>query len=134
MSNAKSLPTLARLSSLPPSSSTRVAAQPQKCPIPGCNMTFQEGTHGWAKHVSSLTTHPYWEVKITDETQRRDAFRVAFPRFFDHIRTRPVASSTMPPSSVSVTVPTLPVAEAPLTREDLKALFREVLREAIDKL
>ena len=134
--NSKSLSNLARLSSVPapsnvgdtiPSSGT--AQKTHRCPIKGCNMTYAMGTVGWAKHVGSVENHPYWHPDVEPADVRRDLFRAEFPAFFDHVRARPSGVSSMPPSSGS------PLrTEAPLTREDLKALFREVLREAIDKL
>lgn len=98
-----------------------------KCPIPGCNLTYARSTIGWAKHVGSPDAHPFWHADITDPKARRDAFRTEYPDFFAHTGTRP---STIPPSSPKMALPT----EEPLTRDDIKALFREVLKEAIEKL
>ena len=107
--------------------STAPAIKAHKCPIPGCNLTYARSTIGWAKHVGSVEAHPFYHPEIIDPKARRDAFRAEYPDFFAHTGTRP---STIPPASTRSVLQT----ERPLTKEDIKALFREVLQETIEKL
>ncbi|HLT30948.1 MAG TPA: hypothetical protein VK013_12985 [Myxococcaceae bacterium] len=58
-------------------------AQGLACPIPGCPHRFRRGRLGWDGHVGSPRRHPGWLPDVRDPEERKRAFRVAFPSFFE---------------------------------------------------
>ena len=55
------------------------------CPIPGCSKIFHGSRGGWDAHVASLSRHPAWHPKVTDDEERKDLFRSEYPNWFKNV-------------------------------------------------
>jgi hypothetical protein len=54
-----------------------------RCPIAGCEKTFQGSRGGWDGHVGSLRLHPNWHPELQEPAARKRCFEREFPTFFN---------------------------------------------------
>ena len=53
-----------------------------RCPIPGCDKTYEHTRGGWDAHVGSLRAHPLWHPELASAEERKLRFKEEFAEFF----------------------------------------------------